>query len=163
MAFADPIEVLEPTPSAIRAARQSRESLTEVAERLGSGSQAGTVRLHDLDLPVPVLRLLVRVLDELADGHTVEVRALTEPDEQITTSRAARLLGMSRPTLIGLLDREEIPYRRVGTHRRIPLGQVLAYRERMARGNPAGQPSRAERLRGLEEMAEYTDRLGLGY
>jgi hypothetical protein len=50
----------------------------------------------------------------------------------------------------------------VGTHRRLSLGDILAYRRRSARG-PERTSTREERLRGLEEMAATTEALGLGY
>ena len=48
------------------------------------------------------------------------------------SAQAARLLGISRPTLIALLERGELPYYQVGSHRRIALAAVLAYREHRA-------------------------------
>lgn len=52
------------------------------------------------------------------------------PQSQIlTTQQAAELLGISRPTLIRLLDAMRLPYQQVGTHRRLLLEDVLRYRE----------------------------------
>lgn len=111
-------------------------------------------------LSQPVAELLVRILDELANGRGVAVQTIVRGEEEVSTSQAARMLGMSRPTLINLLEKGDIPFRKVGTHRRVPVVDLLKYRAGMRQG---AQPSRAEKLRALEEMADYTDRLGLGY
>ena len=165
MSFSASIDVLKPTATEVETVRQNRETIAEICRHLDSSGEPGPMRLPvlgTLDLPRSAVRALMRILSELAEGHAVAVHALEE-EEEITTSQAAQLLGVSRPTLIGLLDRGEIPYRRIGTHRRLRLSQVLAHRERMEQ--PANQrfPSSEERLRGLREMAQYTDRIGLGY
>jgi excisionase family DNA binding protein len=65
----------------------------------------------------------------------------------LTTSQAADLLGVSRPTVIKLLDEGKIPYERIGTHRRIQLRDVLYFREER----------REEQYRALDEMAILQD------
>jgi len=161
MLSSEPLEIVEATTSAVRAAKQSRERILEAAGRV-TAMQSGTVRLDDVELPVTVLRAVARMVEELSEGHPVALHAVHADDEEFTTSQAARLLGMSRPTLIALLDRGELPFRMVGTHRRLPAGEVLAFRRRSGRG-AVRTLSREQRLRGLEEMAETSEALGLGY
>jgi excisionase family DNA binding protein len=161
MLSSEPLEIVEATTSAVRAAKQSRDGILEATGRL-TARQSGTVRLDDVELPVTVLRAVARIIEELSEGHPVALHAVRAEDEEFTTSQAARLLGMSRPTLVALLDRGELPFRMVGTHRRLPAGEVLAFRRRTERGAPR-MISREEQLRGLEEMAATSDALGLGY
>lgn len=161
MLSSEPLEIVEATTSAVRAAKQSREAIVEAAGRLKE-RQSGTVRLDEVELPVTVLRAVARMVEELSEGHPVALHAVGADDEEFTTSQAARLLGMSRPTLVSLLDRGELPFRMVGTHRRLPAREVLAFRRRSERGAPR-TPSREEQLRGLEEMAATGEALGLGY
>lgn len=75
-------------------------------------------------LVVDLLRQVSAVLDR-GDGVVV-----SEIAQELTTSEAARVLGVSRPTLISLLDKGSIKSHKVGTHRRVALGDVLAYRRR---------------------------------
>jgi excisionase family DNA binding protein len=49
----------------------------------------------------------------------------------MTTSQAAAFLDVSRPFVVKLTKRGELPYRLVGKHRRIPSNDLVAYRERM--------------------------------
>lgn len=82
------------------------------------------------DLPDPVLEILTRIADLMASGRGVIVLPV---DKELTTREAAELLGVSRPTLIKLLDAGEIGYTRPHSSRRIPLQQVMAYKERRSR------------------------------
>lgn len=61
----------------------------------------------------------------LSQGHGVSVLPL---HRQLTTTEAAQLLSASRPHVILLLERGDLPFEKVGTHRRVRLADVLAYR-----------------------------------
>jgi excisionase family DNA binding protein len=89
-------------------------------------------------------RVLRQVVEALWQGFAVTVAPLAQA---LTTQQAADLLGVSRPTVIKLLDESRIPFERVGTHRRILLRDLLAYREQR----------RAEQYAALEATAVDLD------
>ncbi len=63
----------------------------------------------------------------LCEGPSV---AIVQKDAQLTTVEAARMLGVSRQFLVGQLERGEIPFHMVGTHRRLYLRDLLVYKSR---------------------------------
>ena len=93
-------------------------------------------------------RLLAHIVGELARGHGV---SLVPMDAELTTNEAARQLKVSRPFLVGLLQKGEIPYRMVGTHRRIRFCDLWAYKQRNDR----------KRLETLEELSALDQEYGL--
>jgi len=78
------------------------------------------------------------------------VRVIAD-DEEITTQQAADLLNVSRPYLVGLVDRGEIPSRKVGARRRLKLSDVLLYRE----------IDQARRLDAVRALAAEAQELGI--
>jgi excisionase family DNA binding protein len=158
---AEPIGVIEPDAQLSQAALRAHGVVADaVKEAPVTQDASGTVHVERLEVPRPVALLIMRILGDLSQGHAVAVHTIASGEEEVSTSQAAHILGMSRPTLIDLLEKGAIPFRRVGTHRRVPVLDLLAYKARMGLG---ATPSRAEKLRALEESADYTDGLGLGY
>lgn len=93
--------------------------------RLCSDDDEGETQLV---VPSFVLRFLIEVLAQVADGNAVTVAPV---HAELTTQQAADLLNVSRPYLIKLLDEEQaIPYRRVGNRRKILLTELLDYKRR---------------------------------
>jgi excisionase family DNA binding protein len=78
-------------------------------------------------LPASALPALADLLDRLSSSDAVTVLA---EDTEITPEDAASILGISRPLVRKRMDVGLLPFRRVGTHRRIRLVDVLALRER---------------------------------
>ena len=101
-----------------------------------------------LRLPDAVFDVLLQVFAAMRAGRAVHVAPLRQ---QLTTQEAADLLGISRPTLIKLLDAGEIPYETPSRHRRIMLADLLAYKERR----------RAEQDAALDELTSLTEDMGL--
>lgn len=152
---------LIPSRSDLEAVGRVARDLRELGERCAARDPNALAQLSSL-FSSPEMDLALKLLEAVAEGRNIAVHR--EDDEELTTSQAAELLGMSRPKLVDLLEQGEIPYRMVGTHRRVRRSEVLAYRKRTERrGSAAGTRPRADRLRGLQEMAEFTESLGLGY
>ncbi len=105
---------------------------------------------HHIELPASALEALRKVVEAMSRGESVTV---IPHDKQLTSQEAAEILSVSRPHLIKLLDRGELPFHRVGTHRRIKIEDVLAYRERRD----------AERRAALAELTRLSEDLPGGY
>ena len=97
-----------------------------------------------LVLPPEVFEVLHDVVRAMAQGQAVTIVPV---HQRLTTQEAADLLGVSRPTVVKLLESGEIPFEQPGRHRRVRLADVLAYRERAS----------AERRAALDRMVEIAD------
>jgi excisionase family DNA binding protein len=92
-----------------------------------TGTQAVTIAMGDRSYPLSpdLVVVLLDLLDDVAEGRDITVAPAGLP---VGTELASELLGVSRPWLTTLLDRGEIPSTRVGSKRRVRLGELLAYR-----------------------------------
>lgn len=86
---------------------------------------SGATRDEQIQLPPEVYRALEQVVDAMRRGLAV---AVIPAGKSVTTQDAADLLGVSRPTIVKLIERGELPHEMVGTHRRLPLDSVLEYK-----------------------------------
>lgn len=104
----------------------------------------------DLILPGHVLQILLDVLSEMSRGNAI---SLIPHHQEVSTQEAANLINVSRPFLVGLLEKGEIPFRKVGAHRRILLVDVLAYKDQIDN----------LRTESLDELAALSQQEGMGY
>jgi excisionase family DNA binding protein len=117
---------------------------------------AGPASGDRVELPAEVYRVLRQVVEAMQHGLAVTVAPLTQT---LTTQQAADLLGVSRPTLVKLLGEGAIPFERAGTHRRILLRNVLAYRERRRARQYAALEATAVDLEDEEDLDEVLEQL----
>jgi excisionase family DNA binding protein len=108
-------------------------------------------------LPVSLYEFLVKLIADLCEGQSV---AIVQNDAQLTTVEGARMLGISRQFLIKLLERGEIPHHMVGTHRRIYVRDLLAYKAKRdsSRRKILDDLTRAEAEDGLYDLEPPDDR-----
>lgn len=134
--------------------RLARVSATELSQLLRERpeSDRAHVRLDGADLVLPrqALILLRELLTEMAQGNAVTI---LPTHAEMTTQEAANMLNVSRPHLVKLLEADRIPFTRVGTHRRIRLQDLLAYKRQQEETSEAA----------LQELADQAQDLDMGY
>lgn len=143
---------IAPSERDVRLARESSSELSRLMERGGGLKVTISAGADEAEVAIPeiVFRLLKAILAELGQGHAV---ALSLIDQEVSTQKAADLLNVSRPYLIKLLESGKIPFRKVGTHRRVRLAELLDYKARMD----------AEAERAYAELVQQAQELGMGY
>jgi excisionase family DNA binding protein len=141
---AEEVEIARESGRALSAVLQTRAQTQEI--ELVDDKGAG----HAVRVPVSALRLLVDVLTEIGEGNAVSIIPI---HAELTTQEAADVLNVSRPFFVQLLEQGEIPFHKVGTHRRVRYQDVIAYKEKID----------AERSKALDELAEQAQALKMGY
>ena len=113
---------------------QERETASAAVERLtraANGDEALTYYIYDsqneqpVELPAGAVAVLCDVLKFMSRGQGM---TLFPRLAEVTTVEAADILNVSRPYVIKLLEAGEMPYRKVGSHRRIRLEDVLKHK-----------------------------------
>lgn len=134
-------------------AHQAQEGSRFLAAYLGSG-QTARLRVifgdQDMTIPLPALRLLEDILTQMSLGNAVTI---VPYEAELTTQQAADFLNVSRPHLVSLLERGELPFRKVGTHRRVSFKELLVFREK----------SLIDRKKAADELTRQAQELDMGY
>jgi len=79
-------------------------------------------------LPLSALKFLEEILKNMSQGEIISIVPVAT---EVTTQKAAEILGCSRPHLIKILEEGKIPFTKVGRHRRIMFEDVVAYKRKM--------------------------------
>lgn len=104
---------------------------------------------HEVELPMSTARLLLTALENMAEGRAI---TLTPQDAEVSTQVAADILNVSRPFVVKLVEDGHIPCRRVGSHRRLRMADVLVQKHAME----------SEFEQAARELTEISQELG-GY
>ncbi|HGP3076671.1 TPA: helix-turn-helix domain-containing protein [Pseudomonas aeruginosa] len=136
--------------AAIASLRQLQPFLSSKAEIQQITLIGEEANRQDLQVPTSAIRLLGQALCEIAVGHAVQIVPIRT---ELTSQEAADLLNVSRPHLVKLLDAGEIPYTKVGRHRRVKLADLASYKTRRDAANRDA----------WEKLASQAQQLGMGY
>ena len=103
-----------------------------------------------ITIPKKALSLLSIILSNMAEGKSITI---VPSESEISTQQAADMLNVSRPYFVKLLESGAIPFKKVGSHRRILLTDLLNYEKQLS-------DKREHQLRFLANQAQE---LNLGY
>lgn len=103
---------------------------------------------QEIQLPPVITQVLNEIITILCQGNSL---TLIPMDKELTTQQSADILNVSRPFLIKLLESGQISYRKVGTHRKITMKDLIDYKVRTSE----------KRKAKLSELAELSQELGL--
>jgi len=126
------------------------DQLVELASAFAKPGHAALIdengnRTH---LPEEIFRHFARIVRLMSERRAI---VLMPEDEAFTTQAAANYLGMSRQHLVGLLDGNEIPHHKVGTHRRVTFKDLLTYEKKRDK----------TRREALDKLSAEVDAAGL--
>jgi excisionase family DNA binding protein len=145
-------EVHEPSVEEIDAARTAARQFSKldhgVAISFTPETADAEAKVEPITIPANIFRTIIKMLVEMGNGNAV---AVVPVSAELTTQQAADLLNVSRPHLIKLLNDQELPYRMVGTHRKLLAREVLNYREKTG----------AKRRSALTSMVAMDEEFGL--
>ncbi len=103
---------------------------------------------EEIELPKEAFEVLVQVYEAMRQGLAIHVAPL---NAQLTTQEAADYLGISRPTLVKLLESGAIAFTKPGRHRYVRLDDLIAYADSV----------RVNRAESLDELARDAEAQGL--
>lgn len=141
-----------PSKEDVELARASGQRLAPLARR----GRPLTLRVRDageeetIELPAGAVKLLQAILEDMASGRAVTI---VPQNAELTTQQAADFLNVSRPFLIQLLEQKKLPFRLVGSHRRVRFEDVLRFKENID----------TERRKVLDQLAAEGQELKMGY
>lgn len=126
-----------------------------VSKRIKSSQKNGVkIKIQEsgefLTIPKKALTFLTAIIQNMAEGKTISI---VPSNSELSTQQAADMINVSRPHLIKLLESKLIPFKKVGSHRRILLMDIMEYQDQLAK----------QREDQLDFLSNQAQDLNLGY
>ena len=103
-----------------------------------------------ITIPIKAFKMLQTVLENMAEGNSI---TLIPSHSELSTQQAAKMLNVSRPHVVKLLEEGQIPFTKAGTHRRINLKDLIEYEKELVK----------RRKKNLKKLSKQAQSLNLGY
>lgn len=138
-----------------RTTKADQRIARESVEKLKKGSKKGKLIQIELKsgqqplrIPDKAMKMFIAILSNMAEGKSM---AVVSSDIYISTQQAADFLKVSRPHVVRLLEGGDIPFIKVGTHRRVKFKDLVSFEKKLKRN----------RRDGLGKLVELSQKMGL--
>lgn len=147
-------DIKTPTRREQKLAKESLEVLERLTQKHKARSKPIEIEITGekthITVPSSALAFLNTIFEHMANGKAISI---IPSETEVSTQQAAEMLNVSRPHIVKLLGKGEIPFRKVGAHRRIKLKNLERYKKQSAK----------ERKKHLAELAKQAQDLDMGY
>lgn len=122
-------DIKRPTKQEQETAMESYNALSVMLEQLKSNAPEIEIEetKEKIKIPLRALKLLAKILKVTSQGNPISIIPIAT---EMTTQAAAEFLGYSRPHLVKLLEDNEIPFTKVGKHRRVKFEDLADYKKK---------------------------------
>ncbi len=121
-------EIKKPSKKDQQVALESYNALDAVLKQISS--ETPEIEIEEtgerIKVPIQALKLLSKILHATAQGKPISI---VPQAMEVTTQSAADFLGCSRPYLVRLLEKGEIPFTKIGRHRRVKFEDLQRYKK----------------------------------
>lgn len=131
-------------------AHETYDALTEVLKKLKCDHADFTIKetKQTVEISVAAIKLLQEVVKQISKGNAVNIVPIAA---EVSTQTAADILGVSRPYVVKILEKGEIPFTKAGRHRRIKFNDVMKHKRKMI----------DQQREALDEMVSLSQEYGL--
>ncbi|WP_068599278.1 helix-turn-helix domain-containing protein [Vaginella massiliensis] len=142
--------IKRPTKKEQRVAIESYVALSSILSQLKQDdTEIEIEETNDrIKIPFKALKLLSEILKSMSEGNPISIVPIAT---EVTTQKAAEILGCSRPHLVKLLEQGEIDFTMVGRHRRILFEDVIKYKNEM----------KQKQKKHIIDIMNFDDEIGL--
>jgi len=142
--------IKRPTKQEQRIAIESYSALSSILSQLKQDdTEIEIEETNDrIKIPIKALKLLSEILKSMSEGNPISIVPIAT---EVTTQKAAEILGCSRPHLVKLLEQGEIDFTMVGRHRRILFEDVIKYKNEM----------KQKQKKHIIDIMNFDDEIGL--
>ena len=123
-------DIRKPTKKEQKLATASYDALTSTIDQLRTKNPEIEIEetKEKIKIPLHALKLLAKILKVTGQGKPISIVPIAT---EMTTQSAAEMLGCSRPHLVKLLETGEIPFTKIGKHRRVKFEDIIQYKKKM--------------------------------